>query len=62
MASKGLRNAFVSTVTEVEAGDNVSQTTETFICYTVCCAVVHYFFLNFKSIPRLSDLCKKDKR
>ena len=37
MASKGLRTAFVSTDTEVEAGDNASQTTETLICYTVCC-------------------------
>ena len=36
MASKGLRTAFVSTVTEVEAGDKVSHTTETLICYTVC--------------------------
>lgn len=36
MASKGLRTAFVSTVTEDEAGDKVSKITETLICYTVC--------------------------
>jgi len=40
MASKGLRTAFASTVTEVDAGANASQTTEILICYTVCCAVV----------------------
>lgn len=38
MASKGLRTVFVTTVTEVEAGNNVSKTTETLICYTVCWA------------------------
>ena len=56
MVTKGLRTAFVSTVTKVEAGDKVSQTTETLICYTVCCAVVRYFFLNFKSIFKLSEI------
>lgn len=40
MASKGLRSAFVSTVTKVEAGDKVSHTTETLICYTVCYAAL----------------------
>jgi len=36
MVSKGLRTAFVSTATEVEAGDNASKTTETLINYTAC--------------------------
>jgi len=36
MASKRLRTAFVSTVTEVEAGESDSHNTETLICYTVC--------------------------
>ena len=40
MASKGLRTASVSTVTEVDAGDKALHTTETLICYTVCCALV----------------------
>jgi len=36
MASKSLRTAFLSTVVEVEAGENAPKTTETLICYTVC--------------------------
>ncbi len=37
MASKALQVPFVSTVSEVEAGDKPWQTTDTLISYTVLC-------------------------
>jgi len=40
MASKGMRAPFLSSVSEVEAGDNASHTTETLIGYTACWRVV----------------------
>lgn len=55
MASKGLRTAFVSTVAEVEAGDKVTHTTETLICYTVCCAFVLYLCSRFIALINLID-------
>jgi len=49
MVSKGLRTAFVYTVTEVEAGDNAPKTTETLINYTACygLGIVHYQSVNY---------------
>lgn len=57
MYLKGLRSAFVSTVTEVEAGDKASNNTETLICYTVCCAVVHFISFSQYTYDILSLMC-----
>ena len=43
MVSKGLRSAFISTVTEIGARDYASHTTETLFNYTACCTT--YYFL-----------------
>jgi len=56
MASRGLRAVFYKGTRNVKAGYNPSQTSETLIGYTACCAfVIIYLYLMFTTILPFSS-------